>query len=281
MTPTKSYKEFEDSQQPAIKLLQELGYTYLSPEDADNKRGNITSNVILDEILAEQLSKINSFEYKNEKYQFSSVNIQGAINALKNIPDEGLIRTNENVYDLLTLGKSFTESIKGDQKSYTIKYIDWENINNNVFHITEEFTVEGIKEKRRPDIVLFVNGIPFVIIENKRRDKNSSLDEAISQHLRNQKKDEGVPRLFHFAQILMAVQPNEVKYGATNTPLKFWSVWKENNEKQTADLLAKENRLPTTQDRSIVALCSPNRLMELVYKFIVFDGGDKKIARYQ
>lgn len=281
MTPSKSYKEFEDSQLPAIKLLQELGYTYLSPEEADNKRANISSNVILEEILTEQLVKLNSFEYKGNRYEFSSVNIQGAVNALKNIPDEGLVRTNEKVYDLLTLGKSFTESIKGDQKSYTIKYIDWDNIENNVFHITEEFTVEGIKDKRRPDIVLFVNGIPFVIMENKRRDKNASVDEAISQSLRNQKKDIGIPRLFHYAQILMAVQPNEVKYGATNTPAKFWSVWKENNEKETSELLNKENRLPTLQDRTIVALCKPKRLMDLVYKFIVFDGGDKKIARYQ
>ena len=93
----------------------------LSPEEADNKRANISSNVILEEILTEQLIKLNSFEYKGNSYDFSSVNIQGAVNALKNIPDEGLVRTNEKVYDLLTLGKSFTESIKGDQKSYTIK----------------------------------------------------------------------------------------------------------------------------------------------------------------
>ena len=281
MTTSKTYKEFEDSQLPAIKLLKELGYTYLSPEEADNKRANIKSNVILEDILSEQLNKLNAFEYKGVEYKFSSTNIQGAVNALKNLPDEGLVKTNEKAYDLLTLGKSFTESIKGDQKSYTIKYIDWQNIENNVFHITDEFTIEGVKEKRRPDIVIFVNGIPFIVMENKRRDKNHSINEAISQHLRNQRKDEGAPRIFHYAQILMAVQPNKVKYGATNTPAKFWSVWKENNEKETAKLLLKENRLPTLQDRTILALCKPQRLMDLVYKFIVFDGGDKKIARYQ
>ena len=67
---------------------------------------------------------------------------------------------------------------------------DWENIENNVFHVTEEMTVSGLHENRRPDIVLFVNGIPLVIIENKRRDKNESIEEAVSQHIRNQKEIE-------------------------------------------------------------------------------------------
>ena len=280
MTP-KIYKEYQDSQLPAIKLLQELGYEYLTPEQADDLRGNIKSNVILEGVLTEQLIKLNSFEYKGEQYSFSRSNIQAAVNTIKNVADEGLVQSNEKVYDLLTLGKSYTESVKGDQKGYTINFIDWENIENNVFHITDEFTVEGIKERCRPDIVLFVNGIPFVVIENKRRDKNASIKEAISQTIRNQQKETGIPRLFHYAQILMAVQPNAVKYAATSTPAKFWSVWEEDNEKDTEQYLTKENRKSTVQDRIIVALCKPSRLMELVYKFIVFDAGNKKIARYQ
>ena len=241
MTP-KIYKEYQDSQLPAIKLLQELGYEYLTPEQADDLRGSLKSNVILEDVLSEQLQKINSFEYKGAQYSFSRSNIQAAVNAIKNVADEGLVQSNEKVYDLLTLGKSYTESVKGDQKGYTIKFIDWENIENNVFHITDEFTVEGIKERCRPDIVLFVNGIPFVVMENKRRDKNASITEAISQTIRNQQKETGIPRLFHYAQILMAAQPNEVKYAVTGTPAKFWSVWEENNEKDTEHYLQKENR---------------------------------------
>ncbi|HET8839021.1 MAG TPA: HsdR family type I site-specific deoxyribonuclease, partial [Flavobacteriaceae bacterium] len=246
------------------------------------------TSVLLEDILTKQLNKINNFEYKGDNYKFSTGNIQAAINALKSVPDEGLSRTNEKIYDLLTLGKSFTETIQGDSKGFTLKYIDWENIENNSFHVTDEFVLEGIHGKRRPDLVLFVNGIPFVVIENKRRDQNESLDEAISQMLRNQRKEEGVPRLFYFAQLLLAVHPNEVKYGTTGTPAKFWSVWKEDNEKQVQKLLGTalqnipaENRLPTLQDKSLVALCSPQRIMELAYKYIVFDGPIKKIARYQ
>lgn len=274
-----NHLEYLDSQLPALELLQKLGYSYLSPTQAQELRGNVLSNVVLEDILAERLAAINSFEYKGEQYPFSHSNIQAAINALRTVPDEGLVRTNEKVYDLLTLGKSFVETIAGDQKSYTIRYIDWQNIENNHFHVTEEFLVSGPKISCKPDIILFVNGIPFVVIENKRRDKNQSIKEGISQTIRNQKEEEGVPRLFHYAQLLLAAQPNEVRYGATGTPAKFWSVWKEDNEKQVTKFVS--DRAITLQDRSLVSLCSPTRLIEMVYKFLVFDGPDKKLARYQ
>lgn len=283
-----SYTEWTDSQKPALDFLKKLGWKYISPEQTEQERGQILSNVILEGVLEKQLHTINAFEYKNKDYKFSQSSIQSAINALKNIPDEGLVKTNEKVYDLLTLGKSFTETIQGDQKAFTLKYIDWKNLDNNSYHVTDEYVVEGIKTTRRPDIVLFVNGIPFVVLENKRRDKNESIEEAISQHIRNQKKDLGAPRLFQYAQVLMAVQPNLVKYGVTGTPQKFWSVWKEDNSKKVEQLLKSkanntdaEIRMATQQDQSILALCEPSRLMELVYKFVVFDGPDKKIARYQ
>ena len=169
-----NYTEYNDSQKPALALLQKMGWQYVSAEDVFAARGEIYTNVLLDNILAQQLAKINAFEYKGESYKFSTGSIQGAINALKNVPNEGLVQTNERVYDLITLGKSFNETVQGDRKAYTVKYIDWQEPENNVFHVAEEFEVEGGKGKRRPDLVLFVNGIPFVVIENKRRDKNES-----------------------------------------------------------------------------------------------------------
>ncbi len=287
---TANYSEFTDSQLPALNLLRKLGWNYISPEDTITERGGILSNVILEEILSRQLKKINEFEYKGGKFKFSEGNIHSAIHALKNVPDEGLLRTSEKIYDLLTLGKSFEESIQGDKKSFTIKYIDWENLHNNVFHITDEFEVVGLSKPRRPDIVLFINGIPFAVLENKRRDKNQSLDEAISQHIRNQGKAEGIPRLFHFAQILLAVQPNEVKYSVIDTKPRFWNKWQEesNIEKEVLSIIQStrngvqaENRLATEQDKILFCLARPDRLMEFSYNFTLYDAGEKKIARYQ
>lgn len=285
-----NYQEQIDSQIPALNLLRRLGWKYISPEETILQRNNIGSNVVLEHILEQQLKSINSFEYKGNTHKFSDGNIHSAIHVLKNVPDEGLLRTSEKIYDLLTLGKSFEETIQGDKKSFTLNFIDWDNISNNTFHVTDEFVVEGINETRRPDLVLFVNGIPFAVLENKRRDKNSSIDESISQHIRNQGKESGIPKLFHFAQLLLAIQPNEVKYGTIDAKPKFWSYWKEEGdiEKAVASVLKAKNkevtpedRLPTEQDRMLYCLCRPERLMELVFKFTLYDARIKKTARYQ
>lgn len=286
----KLYSENSDSQVPALRFLQKLGWTHLSPENSEVERNSLLSNVLLEKILETQLRKINSFDYKGSSYAFSEGNIHAAIHTIKNVTDEGLVRTSEKIYDLITLGKSFEETIQGDRKSFTMKYIDWEHPANNVYHVTEEFVVEGTNVKRRIDLVLFVNGIPFVVIENKRRDKDNSIDESISQMIRNQKKEDGVPRLFHYAQILLAMQPNEVKYATTDTSMDFWAYWKEEDdvEKQVQSILSQpfnsmpvEKRLPTEQDKALLSFCRLERIMELVYKFIVYDAPEKKLARYQ
>ncbi|MBI5416693.1 type I restriction endonuclease subunit R [Candidatus Poribacteria bacterium] len=284
-----SFIEDHISQIPALQLLINMGYIYLTPEEAFNARGGKTSNVILDSILEKQLRQINSILYKGGEYSFSNNNITNAINTLKNMPYDGLIRTNEKIYDLLSLGKSYEETISGNTKSFDLKFIDWENIDKNVYHVTEEFEImqsDG-KTHRRPDIVLFVNGIHFVLIECKRPDIKDPITEAISQHLRNQ-TDEFIPSLFVYSQILMAVSKNEAKYATTGTALKFWAVWKERqkNENDIIKLINKdlgeaERRLVTVQDRAIYSLLKQERLLEISRQFIVYDCGEKKVARHQ
>jgi type I restriction enzyme R subunit len=308
---TPSFKEDHISQIPALQLLVNMGYAYLTPEEALLARGGKSSNVILETILEQQLRKINAIQYKGSEYSFSNGNITTAINTLKNIPYDGLIRTNEKVYDLLSLGKSFEETILGNTKSHDLKFIDWENTDKNVFHVTEEFEVmqaDG-KQHRRPDIVLFVNGIPFAVIECKRPDIKDPMVEAISQSVRNQ-TDEFIPGLFVYAQLLMAVSKNEAKYATAGTADKFWSVWKERQKIEDAvfkiinkpldlgaknklfssrfqyvrdyfDAIEAEGRQVTDQDRAIFSLLEPKRLLELTRQFVVYDCGEKKIARHQ
>ncbi len=223
-----SFLEDRISQIPALQVLQNLGYEYINPEEIFRLRGSKLNNVILDEILEKQLAEINTISFKGKEYKFSNSNISSAITALKDYLYEGPIKTNEKIYDLICLGKSFEETIAKDTKSFTLNYIDWDNIENNVFHVTAEFPVEraGTTETRRPDIVLFVNGIPLVVIECKRPDVKDPAGEAISQNIRNQWEDE-IPRLFVYSQLLLGLSPNDCKYGTTATPAKFWSLWKE------------------------------------------------------
>ena len=309
---TPSFIEDHISQIPALQLLQNLGYTYLTPEEVLKERQDKLSNVILEDILEQQLMKINEINFKGKVYPFSPASIRGAIDAIKNVPMfDGLVTINSKIYDLLTLGKSFEEAIGNDKKSFTINYIDWNNIENNVFHVAEEFEVNRTSsdKKYRPDIVLFVNGIPLCVIECKRPDIKEPLEQAISQHLRNQQED-GIPHLYKYSQILLALTSNKVQYATTGTPRKFWATWKEQKLKESDlqelvnkplsdkqkdklfadrfkyvrkyfDNIEAEGRLVTEQDKLLYSLCQPQRLLELMYKYIVYDAGIKKIARYQ
>ncbi len=316
---TPSFKEDHISQIPALQLLVNMGYKYLSQEEALQLRGNSTRKVLLQDILEQQLKKLNRFSFKGSEHEFSDSNIQRAIDALREVPlNEGLMVASENVFDLLVMGKSFEQNVDGDRKSFTLQYIDWENPENNEYHVTEELEVErtGLHEHYRPDIVLYVNGIPLVVIECKRPDIDKPIEQAVSQHIRNQKED-GIRQLFKYSQLLIATSGNDSKYATTGTSEDFWAVWKEqfqNDEqkseyetvisklkntpiqeevkdrlfterfryvRQYFDLLEEIERKVTKQDRDLYSLCRPERLLELIYKFIVYDAGTKKIARYQ
>ena len=111
------------SQIPALQLLINLGFEYLTPVDALRERQNRTSNVLLEEILRKKLKEINRIRFKGNEYLFSEENIQTAIQKLKNIKYDGLIRTNEVIYDLITLGTAMEQTIEGDSKSFNLNYI--------------------------------------------------------------------------------------------------------------------------------------------------------------
>ena len=297
------------SQIPALLLLINLGFEFLTPEEALQERQNRKSNVLLESILRNQLQEINRIHYKGNEYLFSEENVESAIEKLKNIKYDGLLKTNEAVYDLITLGTAMEQNIEGDLKSFNMNYVDWRNPSRNKFHVTVEYKVERSRSTKfmTPDIVLFVNGIPFCVIECKA--PHIEVEKAVSQLIRNQ-KDECIPKLFIYSQLVLALNKNSAMYATTGTTAKFWGVWKEPQmnygecefEKLEAivqkqideDVFAKissffnvqsesfiSNRMVTEQDKSLFALCRPERLLELSWKFTVFDRGIKKIARYQ
>lgn len=320
---TPSFKEDHISQIPALQLLQKLGYTYLSPDEALELRGNKTTNVILEKILRNQLKEINSIRVSSTKTSlFTDANIEAGILALKDLPmNEGYISACEVAYNRITLGKDLEQSIDGDKKSFPLQYIDWNPatfLTNNVFHVTEEFRVmrSTSKEHYIPDLVLFVNGIPLCIIECKRPDMKEPLAQAISQHLRSQ-QDDGIRSLYVYSQMVLSIACDSAKYATNGTTEEFWALWHEKFESKEAeqeyknklkdlkneplsesqknklfsdrfryvrshfDALESDTIEPTVQDEYLYSLCRPQRLMDLIFNFILFDNGEKKIARYQ
>ena len=277
-----AYLEINASQRPALALFEAMGYTYISPADCDKQRGS-RYHVLLRDILRGQLRRLNRYVYAGAENEFSAANIERAMEDLDEPLTDGLVRTSEKIYDALLLGKSYPETV-GDGKmlSFNLRYIDWDNPQNNVFHVTEEFAVDSRDRQHnaRPDIVLFINGIPFAVIECKA--PHIPVEEAVGQMIRNQQAAY-IPHLFKFAQLVVATNKNAVKYATAGTPKKFWSVWKEQDDEwlQTRLKALIPDRMPTEQDRNIVSLFSPERVYELIRYFILFDANVKKVCRYQ
>jgi type I restriction enzyme R subunit len=309
LVTTFQFNEEYLSQIPALQQLINLGYNYLTPAQALAARQGKRSNVLLEEILRSQLKAINRIQYRGQEYLFSEENIQVAIQKLKNIRWDGLHKTSEAAYDLLSLGTSLEQAIERGARSFTLHYIDWKNPVNNAFHVTAEFAVEKMRsaETVRPDIVLFVNGIPLSVLECK--SPQVDLEQAVSHCIRNQ-QDDSIPGLFIYVQLLLAINKNAALYATTGTPRKFWSAWQEMRYKTEGvqsslsslspedkaalfsrqftaakaffdDLENSGSREITEQDRAVYALCSPERLLDMAFRFITFDSGVKKIARYQ
>lgn len=312
-----AFSEDNISQIPALRLLINLGYKYLSAQEAIDLRENRESNVLLTNILRERLMHINDIKIGSKKTKFEASNIDKAIQKLQEIPlAEGLVHACNQIYNLLVFGHALEQSIDGDKKSHTIQYIDWEKPANNHFHVAEEFSVmrTGRKDTYRPDIVLFVNGIPLAVIECKSPTIKDPIKQAISQHIRNQQEN-GIQNLYVYSQILMATSLLETKYATTNTKEEFWAVWKEKEVqlidgiddlvntslskdtevklfsnpdiRNVSDYTAyqekhKQHVAPTQQDVFIQGLLSPERLLAIIKDFILFEGGVvKKIARFQ
>jgi type I restriction enzyme R subunit len=305
-----NFDEARQSQLPFIELLLNMGYTYVDAVEALRQRGGDTSNFILADIASAKLMEINGYEIDGSEYKFSEKDVRDAIDELEHIQYEGLIDTAQKIYNTImptSGGKTIKVNHGGKKVSKNFKFIDFENPLNNAFHVTAEFPASG-KQPIRPDIVCFVNGIPFAVIENKK--SGVDVKEAINQMNRNQ-GPEFCPKLYTYTQLLVATNGKDLQYGTTGTPNKFYAVWKEKgtseedqNEK-IAKLIQKPikadafekvlqdlngytdghkqrtDRLPTEQDRGVFSLFETKRLLDLTKNYILFDAGVKKLSRYQ
>lgn len=305
-----NFDEAKQSQLPFIELLLNIGYKYISADEALRQRGGDTTNFILSDIAVKKLMEINEYDVDDIKYKFSGKDVRDVIDEIEHIQYEGLIDTAQNIYNMImptSGGKTIKVNHDGKSISKNFRFIDFKDIKNNDFHVTAEFTASG-KQNIRPDIVCFVNGIPFAVIENKK--SSVSVVESINQMNRNQGQ-EFCPKLYTYTQLLVGTNGKELQYGTTGTGNKFYAVWKEKGTEQkdidekvleliktkidenvynqilkdlngyTDGHKQRTDRIPTEQDRGIISLFKPERLLDLTKNHILFDAGVKKISRYQ
>ena len=308
-SPVFTLSEAGGVQLQSLHTLSALGWRYIPRAQAERLRHGRRSSVLLEDVLAETLSRLNAIRRGGRAHAFSDANIGEAIARLKEVRFDGLLRTNEKVTDLLQLGTALPQRVEGEMREWQLRYIDWDDWRANSFHMTAEFPVDWPDGGSiRPDIVLFVNGIPFAVVEVKRSQENAA--QGISQHLRNQKADVGAPNLFFSAQLLIAANAHGPRYATVGTPAKFWSTWteREDDPAYAAEVVKREldaiearaifsdftlhrakhtglmengGRMATPLDEMLVSLARPERLIELARRYVLFDGPFKKIARHQ
>uniref|UniRef100_UPI00356A29CD type I restriction endonuclease n=1 Tax=Psychrobacter sp. TaxID=56811 RepID=UPI00356A29CD len=308
--PSINFAEEFSSKIPALTLLTTLGYEFISPNQCNAMRSKMaaskaTNQVVLLPIMRAFLAK-QTFVFEGAQHHLSDSAIDKIMHELNPAMNLGLQTANEQLYNAMLYGVTVTEFIDGKKTSQTIALIDWNNINNNAFHFTEEFVVQNAEGTGNiiPDIVCFVNGLPLTVIEAKRPDASkvgqSTNAQAVSQHIRNQGQKQ-IPHLFAYSQLLLAVNGNDGLYATCGTPEKFWAKWVEEeisepefhrlknqtlSPKQSESLvshrlasrtdeykslIAGGDLVVTDQDRLIISLLQPERLLEMTRLFTLFD----------
>ena len=247
------------TQNRVIRFFQDtLAYRYLGDwHDRENNR-NIETEILTDWL------KTQSVDDALIPRALRELDRASALGEGKHLYD-----ANRATYELLKYGVKVSAGA-GEHKT-TVNLIDWSNPLNNDFAIAEEVSVKG-ENKKRPDIVLYINGIALGVLELKR--SSVSVSEGIQQNRSNQEKH-FIRNFFTTMQLVLAGNDSEgLRYGTILTPEKHFYQWKQ--DERFADGVNADNRL----DSDLAVLCDKARLLEIVHDYVVFDAGVKKIPRH-
>jgi type I restriction enzyme R subunit len=243
------------TQNRIVKLFTgKIGYEYLGNWEERQNNSNIEESLLLNYLTkkagySEELAKRAIYKLQNE--------------ARNN--DRSLYDNNKEVYKQLRYGVEVKVNVA--DKYERVQLINWNKPEKNNFAIAEEVTYHGNKEKR-PDIVLYINGIAIGVLELKR--STVSIGHGIRQNITNQ-QDRFIESFFATIQIVMAGNDTEgLRYGAIGTPEKHYLQWREDEEDNSDYKL----------DKYLTKICNKKRIIELLHDFIVFDGGKKKLPRH-
>ena len=284
------------SEQPAIEQLKRLNYVYingdaLDPELKDDCERSSRREVVLVSRLKKKLAEINP--------HLTEESIDKAVRRVTHIQAEGLMEANQKFHQDLVAGISIDQDIGARRQKQTVRFVDFDDPENNEFLIINQLWVKGPKETCRPDIVIFINGMPVIVIECKSPvARDIGINNAISQLKRYQ---EEIPSLFHTNQVCIALNLFGARYGTILSGEEFYHQWKENGDEKLPNMadhptvremlkfgLIKEDDFsdsPTPQDVLIAGILNKKNLLDIIRNFIVFEleraRTVKKICRYQ
>jgi type I restriction enzyme R subunit len=274
------WNELRLAEDPAAAVLEELGYTFVHADELEGERESPAEPVLTHRLEA-ALRRLNPW--------ISDDNVKKALRHITHVTAPGLIEANEAVHTVLVHNISLEQDLGGGKRGQTVRFIDFDEPGNNDFIFTRQYRVSGAKHAIVPDIVVFVNGLPLAVIECKSPTITDPIDKGVEQIFRYQEasetyRNQGAPRLFHAAQVLISTCGQAAKFGTVGTPARHWSEWKVPHPMTLDELQSRLMDAPTPQDVLLAGLLDPDNLLDLVQNFIVFEVEGtrvlKKLARY-
>ncbi|CAH8283082.1 type I restriction enzyme R subunit [Mariniflexile fucanivorans] len=261
--------EYTHSELPAIALLQQLGYQYLNGTIKD-ERTDVTEVFLKNRLLA-SIKRINPWINDN--------NLNKAYTTLTSVNGASLMEINQKVWELIK-GGTFTvkQVINGVEEFKAVHYIDYTNPDTNDFLVVNQMSFRNrVGCNSRPDLVVYINGLPIAVIECKSPTSSNAWHSAFNDLKEYQDLNE---KLFHFNQLCVGIWQVDGRYGAINAPQQFYSVFK--TSKDDIDILAQAT---TEQDKLLIALFKKERVLDMIRHFVLFELDEgmtiKKLPRYQ
>ena len=276
--------EYAESERPALDALQQLGWETVDQQRTDWADPRETeSSAILDDRLREAVDRLNPWLNEN--------NLNKAVREIEGIAGTSTMDENEQIHETLVSHTTVQQDRGHGKRNQTVQYIDYETPANNDFFALNQFRVAGPVETIKPDIVLFVNGIPLGVIECKSPQIPEPRSEALDQLTRYQNErdgeSEGAEELFRYNQFSVAAWMEGAVMGTYRTPKDQYKPWRDAaplDDDELIELFDLEGYLPE-QYRMLYALFEPERLLDQLRHYTVFEedqsGTVKMVARYQ
>ena len=242
------------TQNRVVQLFQQqLDYTYLGNWHKRDNNSNVESDLL------------TIFLRDTQKYNHTIINQAiDELNKLNQDTTKNLYDVNKEIYGLLRYGIKVNP--EAGEKTQSVYLINWQEPLKNNFYIAEEVSIKGENDKR-PDIVLYVNGIALAVLELK--SSTVSVSEGIRQNLDSQESI-FIKSFFNTVQLVAAGNDTQgLRYGTTKTSEKYYLTWKEDSYHHITNLL----------DKHLLQLCEKHRFLDIIYNFILFDSGIKKLCR--
>ena len=251
----------------AIEELESLGYTYIyGPEigpDSDHSLRTSYDQVVLTQHLTDAIATLNP--------DIPSTAQEDAVKQVMRIGSPDLLTDNETFHRLLTEGVTVTYQKDDNQRGDKIKLVDFDNVDNNTFHVINQFTVIENNNNKRPDVILFVNGLPLVVIELKNAvDENATIRSAYKQI---QTYKATIPCLFTFNGICVISDGNEAKAGSLSAGFTRYMSWK------TSDGKSEASHLIPQMETLINGMLNKETVLDLIRHFIVFEKSKREDSK--